>query len=648
MKNIEFLQNDSPQAIGSSWLPMTKGELDELGIGTLDFVLVTGDAYIDHPSFGAAIIGRTLQAAGYTVGIIAQPDWHGKEDFMRLGRPRLGFLVTAGNLDSMVNHYTSAKKRRSEDSYSPGGKAGFRPDRATVVYCNRIKEAYRNIPIIIGGIEASLRRFAHYDYWDDCVRNSILIDSGADLLIYSMGERAVIRAAEALDGGLKPSEITYIAGTCYTCAAKEKAYDCIELPSLEEIKADKRIYAKAFMMQQQNQDAISGKRLVQKHGQKYLVANPPAMPLTTEELDAVYELPYTRKPHPSYKEHIPALDEVEFSLVSCRGCFGGCSFCALTMHQGRRIQVRSHASLEREARILTKLPNFKGYIHDVGGATANFRQTACKKQLKDGVCASRQCLGNDPCKNLEVSHEDYVTLLRRLRGIDGVKKVFVRSGIRYDYVMYDKSDAFLRELILHHVSGQLKVAPEHVDDRVLDAMGKPHSELYDRFVQKYAAINKSLGLKQYVIPYLMSSHPGSDIHAAIRLAEYLKRTGQHIEQVQDFYPTPGTVSTTMYYTGLDPRTMKPIYVPKTAEEKAMQRALIQYYLPKCRPLVMKALKKADREDLIGYGKNCLIPPFGSERTDKKNASDGKAKRTGAKKPAANRRNADVKRGRRRK
>ena len=627
----------------SKFLPTTAEELSARGIGQLDFVYIIGDAYVDHPSFGPAIISRVLESHGYTVGIISQPDWHSAEEFRRLGRPRLAFLISAGNIDSMVNHYTSAKKRRSSDAYTPGGEAGKRPDRATIVYANRVREAYRGVPVIIGGIEASLRRFAHYDYWDDKVRRSILSDSGADLLIYGMGERQIVEIADALAGGLPVEQITYVNGTCYMTNSLAQVYEYETIESYEAVARDKKAYASAFMAQYREQDAIRGKRLVQPHGDTFLVVNPPAAPLTTEELDAVYELPYARAPHPSYQKEIPALFEVKFSLTSCRGCFGACSFCALTFHQGRVISARSHASLLREAAILTQQPDFKGNIHDVGGPTANFRQPACKKQLKSGVCADRQCLGFEHCKNLMVDHGDYIALLEELSGVPGVKRVFVRSGIRYDYVMYDKSDAFLRALIKNHVSGQLKVAPEHVSDRVLRLMGKPASALYDRFVAKYMQLNRNLGKEQYIVPYFMSSHPGSDLDAAVELAEYLKRTGQRPEQVQDFYPTPGTLSTCMYYTGFDPRTGERVYVPKNASEKAMQRALMQYFMPQYRDLARKALQKAGREDLIGFGKHALVPPrmekaeMGAQekrgdkrtRTQGKNGKAGKNRRSGA-------------------
>lgn len=589
-------------------LPMSVRELRERGIEQPDFVLVTGDAYIDHPSFGAAIIGRVLEHNGYSVGVIAQPRWTDTADFMRLGRPRLAFLVTSGNLDSMVNHYSVTKHRRSTDVYSPGGKAGLRPDRAAIVYANRCKEAYRGLPVLLGGLEASLRRFAHYDYWEDTVRHSILADSGADLLFYGMAEQAVVEAADALAAGLPISAITYVAGTCYMATTLEQVYEYELLDSYMAVSRDKQAYARAFMRQYREQDAVRGKRLVQPHEKAYLVANPPAAPLSRAELDTVYALPYTRRPHPSYKEHISALDEIAFSLTSCRGCFGACSFCALTFHQGRVVQSRSHASLIEEAKELTKLPGFKGYIHDVGGPTANFRQAACAKQLQSGTCPDRQCIGFVRCDRLVVDHSDYLSLLRKLRALPNVKKVFVRSGIRYDYVLYDKDKSFLRELAAHHVSGQLKVAPEHVNEQVLYYMNKPAHGLYDRFVQRYEAVNRELGLEQYIVPYFISSHPGSDLNAAVELAEYLKRSGQRPEQVQDFYPTPGTLSTCMYYTGLDPRTMQPVYAARSQRDKGMQRALMQYFLPKNFSKVREALRLAGREDLIGFHKAALVPP----------------------------------------
>ena len=579
-----------------------------LAIDALDFVYVLGDAYIDHPSFGAAIIARVLQAKGFSVGFICQPDWHDVQDFRRLGRPRLGFLVSSGNIDSMVNHYTAAKKRRSEDAYSEGGQAGKRPDRATIVYANRCREAFPGVPVIIGGIEASLRRFAHYDYWDDKVCHSILSDAGADLLLYGMGERSIVALAEALDEGTPIRNIRHIPGSCYQSAALDGLETYVTLPAYQEVAADKRKYAEAFMAEAREQDAMRGRTLVQAHEKGYLVCNPPSAPLTRTELDAVYALPFTRKPHPMYKGPIPALAEVAFSLTSCRGCFGGCNFCALTFHQGRVVTSRSEDSLVKEAETLTRDPGFKGYIHDVGGPTANFRHPACPKQTKSGVCPDRQCIGHDPCPVMKAhaDEKEYVHLLRRLRRVPGVKKVFVRSGVRFDYALFDKDDSFLRELVQHHVSGQLKVAPEHVAEGALAAMNKPSHEVYEAFLAKYARLNMQFSLKQYVVPYFISSHPGCTLADAIELSEYLKSINHRPEQVQDFYPTPGTVSTCMYYTGLDPRTMAPIHVPK-GEEKRMQRALMQYWLPQNRPLVEKALRLCHREDLIGRGGRCLIP-----------------------------------------
>ncbi|MBR0507789.1 MAG: YgiQ family radical SAM protein [Clostridia bacterium] len=591
--------------------PLSANEMKVRGIDGLDFVYISGDAYIDHPSFGTAIIARVLESRGYSVGILAQPDWHDVEAFRSLGKPRLAFLVSAGNLDSMVDHYTAAKKRRSDDAYTPGGKAGKRPDRAVIVYANRCREAFPHVPVLIGGIEASLRRFAHYDYWDDRVRHSILYDSGADLLMYGMGERSVAAIADALDAGVPVREIRDVPGTCFRVNDPSEVPDAIVLPSYAEVAADKRKYAEAFRIQFEEQDAIRGKRLVQPHEKGCLVQNPPQPPLSTEEMDAVYALPFTRRPHPSYKEPIPAIDEVKFSITSCRGCFGGCNFCALTFHQGRVISARSHESILAEAREMTKDPDFKGYIHDVGGPTANFRKPACKKQLKSGVCKNRSCIGYERCQNLEVSHEDYVALLRKLRAVPGVKKVFIRSGVRFDYLLYDKSDAFLKELCAHHVSGQLKVAPEHIADRTLYYMNKTPHALYEEFLRRYARMNERLGKKQFVVPYLMSSHPGCTLSDAVELAQYLKKTGHRPQQVQDFYPTPGTVSTCMYYTGLDPRTMEPVFVPKDPKEKAMQRALMQYFLPANFNAVRRALRLCHREDLIGTGRNALVPP---ERT----------------------------------
>ncbi|MBR5156788.1 MAG: YgiQ family radical SAM protein [Clostridia bacterium] len=597
--------------IDAGFLPVTKEEMKQLGWEQLDFLCLSGDAYVDHPSFGHAIITRVLVAAGYRVGIIAQPKWHDAEDIKRLGRPRLGVLVAAGNMDSMVNHYTAAKKPRHDDMYSPGGKAGFRPDRATIVYCNRVREAFGDIPVIIGGIEASLRRFAHYDYWSDKVRRSILVDSRADLLIYGMGEKPVEEIADALDKGTPIKDITNVRGTCYLTKDAPQSSDNVRyVPSFEEVRDDKRKYAEAVKTESEEQDAIRGKTLVQKHIDRYLVQNPPPMPLTQSEMDRVYSLPYARNYHPMYEDQggIPAISEVKFSLTSVRGCFGACNFCALAFHQGRTIQARSHKSIIAEAQKFIHDPDFKGYIHDVGGPTANFRQTACEKQKKAGVCKDRQCLFPEPCPALKADHSDYVELLRKLRALDGVKKVFVRSGIRFDYLMADDSDSFFYELCEHHISGQLKVAPEHISPNALKYMGKPARKVYDKFVDKFYRINEKLGKKQYLVPYLMSSHPGSTLNDAIALALYLKEHHITPQQVQDFYPTPGTISTCMFYTGIDPRTMQPVYVPKSAEDKAMQRALLQYKNPDNYNTVYKALQKAGREDLIGFGSECLIRP----------------------------------------
>lgn len=593
--------------------PMSLSECKARGFDGLDFVYINGDAYIDHPSFGAAIIARTLQEHGFSVGIIAQPDWHDVDAFRALGRPRLAFLVSSGNIDSMVNHYTVAKRRRTDDAYTEGGKAGARPDRAVIVYANKCREAFPHVPVLIGGIEASLRRFAHYDYWDDRVRHSILYDSGADILMYGMGERSIVALAEALDAGTPVHEIRSVPGTCFRVNDLSECPDALVLPSFTEVASDKAAYVRAFQTQFREQDPIRGRQLAQPHEKGVLVQNPPQPPLTTEEMDATYALPYTRLPHPKYREPIPALAEVEFSITSCRGCFGGCNFCALTFHQGRVISARSHDSILAEAKAMTKSPRFKGYIHDVGGPTANFSLPACEKQRKSGVCKDRSCIGYKKCNNLTVSHEDYTALLKKLRGIDGVKKVFVRSGVRFDYVLYDKDDAFLRELVGHHVSGQLKVAPEHIADRTLYYMNKPPHELYERFAQKYEAMNRKLNLRQYLVPYLMSSHPGCTLSDAVELALYLKRIGHRPEQVQDFYPTPGTVSTCMYWTGVDPRTGEEVYVPRGEHEKAMQRALMQYFLPKNYRLVREALRLVHREDLIGFGRDALVPPERGER-----------------------------------
>ncbi len=594
----------------ADFLPISIEDMKARGYDSLDFICVSGDAYVDHPSFGTAIVTRLLEYMGFKVGIIPQPNWKDKNDFMKLGKPNIAFLVSSGNIDSMVNHYTAAKRKRHDDIYSPGGKSGYRPDRAVIVYCNRIREAYKDVPIIIGGIEASLRRFAHYDYWDDRVRNSILVDSSADLLIYGMGENPLLEIGNLLKYGKNIKDIKDIRGTCYMADENSLPKDAIELPSFEKVSQDKMEYAKAFKIQFQEQDAVTGKALYQKHSLKYLVQNPPQYPLSTETMDLVYRLPYMRTYHPIYENlgGIPAIKEVEFSITSHRGCFGSCSFCALAFHQGRVIQRRSDESIIEEAEKLTKSKDFKGYINDIGGPTANFLEPSCKKQLTYGVCKDRQCLFPSPCPNLVIDHKNYLELLRKVRKIKGIKKVFIRSGIRYDYLIYDKNDEFFNELVKYHISGQLKVAPEHISDKVLKLMGKPSRKVYDRFVQKYNETNKKFGLNQFLVPYLMSSHPGSDMNAAIELAEYIRDMGYNPEQVQDFYPTPGSLSTAMYYTGINPLTGEKVYVPRTQEEKDMQRALLQYRNPKNYNLVYKALKLAHREDLIGYDKKCLIKP----------------------------------------
>ena len=593
------------------FLPISRKDMDKRGWEQCDFVYVIGDAYVDHSSFGPAIISRVLEAHGYRVGIIAQPDWKNKESITVLGKPRLGFLVSAGNMDSMVNHYTVNKKRRHTDAYSPGGKMGLRPDCATVVYCNLIKQTYKDSPLIIGGIESSLRRLAHYDYWSDKVKHSILIDSGADLISYGMGEHSIVEIADALDSGIDVSDITFIKGTVYKAKNLESVYDYIMLPDFNTVTSDKIEYAKSFNIQYHNTDPFTAKTLVEKYKEKlYVVQNPPAMPLTTMETDDVYGLPYMRDYHPIYKSQggIPALSEIKFSITSNRGCFGGCSFCALTFHQGRILQVRSHESIINEAVLMTKDPDFKGYIHDVGGPTANFRRPACDKQLTKGVCTNRQCLYPTPCRNLKVTHDDYIKLLRKLRQIPGVKKVFIRSGIRFDYCMADKDDTFLRELCEHHISGQLRVAPEHISDNVLKRMGKPENSVYGAFIDRYLKIYKKTGKEQFVVPYLMSSHPGSTMKEAIELAEYVRDLGYMPQQVQDFYPTPSTRSTCMYYTGVDPENLEKVYTPVSYHEKAMQRALIQYKNPENYELVKEALIKNGRKDLIGFDKKCLIAP----------------------------------------
>ena len=593
------------------FLPITREEMKERGWDQVDFVYVSGDAYVDHPSFGHAIITRLLESRGYRVGIIAQPDWRKPESVQVFGEPRLGFLVSAGNMDSMVNHYSVSKKRRKTDAYTPGGEMGKRPDYACVVYGNLIRQTYKKTPIILGGIEASLRRMAHYDYWSDKLKRSVLLDSGADVISYGMGEHSIVELAEALDAGIPVEDITYIAGTVVKAKSLDSIYDAEILPSFEDLKADKMNYARSFYTQYLNTDAFNGKRLVEPYSEHlYVVQNPPATPLTQMEMDDVYSLPYQRTYHPSYeaKGGVPAIKEIKFSLISNRGCFGGCSFCALTFHQGRIVQVRSHESLIEEAKEITKDKDFKGYIHDVGGPTANFRHPSCKKQMEHGVCKTRQCLFPSPCKNLDADHRDYVSLLRKLRDIPKVKKVFIRSGIRFDYLLADKKQEFLRELCEYHVSGQLKVAPEHVAGPVLSLMGKPEHKVYEEFTRQFYKMNERIGKEQYLVPYLMSSHPGSTLKEAVELAEYCRDLGYMPEQVQDFYPTPSTLSTCMYYTGVDPRTMQKVYVPKSPHEKAMQRALIQYRNPELYDLVIEALHKAGRSDLIGFGPKCLVRP----------------------------------------
>ena len=597
------------------FLPVSKQDMAERGWDSYDFLVITGDAYVDHPSFGPAIISRLLEHEGYRVAILAQPDWRKAESFTAFGRPRLAVLISSGNIDSMVAHYTVAKRRRQDDAYSPGNKAGLRPDHAVVVYANKVREAFGDIPVVIGGLEASLRRFAHYDYWDDKVRRSVLLDSQADLLVYGMGETATKEIAARLASGTPIGEITDVRGTAFLADNPSAcAYPMVEVASFEAVAGDKRAYAEANMTEYREHDPIVGRAILQRHGRDLLVVNPPAMPLTTEELDMVAELPYVREPHPMYDSMggVPAIEEVRFSVAHNRGCFGACNFCSLAFHQGRIISSRSHESVIREVTALTHHPGFKGYIHDVGGPTANFRRPACKKQLKAGLCKNRACLSPEACPNLDADHTDYLMLLRKLREIPGVKKIFIRSGIRFDYMMKDKSGEFFADLVKHHVSGQLKVAPEHCVNSVLDYMGKPHIEVYEKFRQKYERLNQKYGKEQYLVPYLMSSHPGCTLEDAVKLAEWLNKSGRQPEQVQDFYPTPGTLSTCMYYTGIDPRTMQPVFVPTNPHDKAMQRALMQWKRPEKRPLVLEALHRAHREDLIGFGKHCLVRPNGPQ------------------------------------
>lgn len=616
-------------SLANGFLPITIEEMKERGWERPDFVYVCGDAYVDHPSFGAAIICRVLESHGYKVCFIAQPDWKKDESIRVFGRPRLGFFVSSGNMDSMVNHYFVSKRRRPTDAYTPGGVMGKRPDHATVVYCNLIRRSYKDVPIIIGGIEASLRRMAHYDYWSNSFKHSILVDSQADLISYGMGEKSVVEIADALDAGIEVKDITFIAGTVYRTKDISGVYDGVELPSYEAMRKDPALYAKSFQIQYSNTDPCNGKALMEGYPDgSFVVQNPPQPPLTEAEMDGIYSLPYMRAYHPSYEKAggVPAIAEIKFSLISNRGCFGGCSFCALTFHQGRTVQVRSHESILEEAKLIIQDPEFKGYIHDVGGPTANFRHPSCQKQLTQGVCKNRQCLFPKPCPNMDADHGDYLELLRKLRALPGVKKVFIRSGIRFDYLLADQDDTFFRELVQYHVSGQLKVAPEHISDAVLSRMGKPENAVYERFLKKYRKLNEELGLKQFVVPYLMSSHPGSTLKEAVELAEYLRDLGYMPQQVQDFYPTPSTMSTVMYYTGIDPRNNSRVYVCKNPHEKAMQRALIQYRDPANYELVHEALCKAGRQDLIGNGPKCLIRPRGSERQNAgQNSKNGRKK-----------------------
>lgn len=593
-----------------AFMPISKKDMQDRGIEQLDFVYIIGDAYVDHPSFGVAIISRLLEYHGYTVGIIAQPDWHSTKDFMKLGKPRLAWLVTAGNIDSMVSHYTVAKRRRSDDAYSAGGKNGKRPDRAAAVYCKLCRQAAPEIPVLCGGLEVSLRRFAHYDYWKDCVMPSVLVDTKADLLMYGMGEHQMIEIADRLNAGESIESMRDIRGTCYLCDPVDTPYGAVQCPSFDEVAGNKTLYAKACRIQYDQQDEVYGKMIIQRQGDKMLVQNPPAFALTTEELDLVYSLPYERTYHPCYESQggVPSIEEVQFSITHNRGCFGFCNFCSIALHQGRRVTVRSEESVLEEAHKLVAMSNFKGYIHDVGGPTANFRGPSCEKQLKSGLCKGRKCLAPSPCRNLHVDHTEYLQMLRKLRKIDGVKKVFIRSGIRYDYLIEDKDDEFMRELIEHHISGQLKVAPEHCSAAVLDKMGKPHIEAYKRFQKKFYEITKQKGKEQYLVPYLMSSHPGSKLSDAVELAMFLKENRIRPEQVQDFYPTPGTLSTCMFYTGLDPYTLEPVYIAKDPKEKAMQRALLQYYKPENQRKIIEALEKAGRRDLIGHGQGKLVAP----------------------------------------
>lgn len=623
----------------NGFMPVSRADLIERGIEQLDFVYILGDAYVDHPSFGAAIISRVLEHHGYTVGIIAQPDWHNERDFLRLGEPRLAWLVSAGNIDSMVAHYSVAKRRRTNDAYTAGNVMGKRPDRASIVYSNLLRKLTPDKPILMGGLEVSLRRFAHYDYWDDKVRPSVLVDSKADIVMFGMNENTIVEIADRLNAGEAVSNIRDVRGTCYLCSTSETPFGAAECPSFEMVSTDKRMYAKACRIQYDQQDEVYGKTIIQRHGNMMLVQNPPPYALTTEELDEVYSLPYMRTYHPMYEKDggVPSIEEVQFSITHNRGCFGFCNFCSIALHQGRKISVRSEESILKEAKRITEMPNFKGYIHDVGGPTANFRHTSCKHQLEHGLCKGRKCLAPTPCKNLEVDHSEYLDILRKLRALPKVKKVFIRSGIRYDYLIEDKDDEFMTELIKHHVSGQLKVAPEHCSAQVLDKMGKPHIEAYKRFQKKFYEITGKIGKEQYLVPYLMSSHPGSTIKDAIELAQFLKENGIRPEQVQDFYPTPGTISTCMFYTGLDPYTMEEVYVARTPEEKSAQRALLQYFMPKNQRRIIEILEKAGRTDLIGNDAKCLVKPDSDYQRKKQMLQQKKAQTQKSAKPNRNNR-----------
>ncbi len=625
------------------FLPVSREDREGRDWWYYDFLVVTADAYIDHPSFGSAIIARVLEDEGFRVCVLAQPDWHGPESFAAMGRPRYGVFIGGGNIDSMVAHYTAAKKRRSADAYSPGNQMGLRPDRPTIVYANRAREAFPGLPVIVGGLEASLRRFAHYDYWDDRVRRSLLFDAGADLLVYGMGERATRQIARRLSRGEKVGTITDVRGTAFAGRREECVFEVVEVPSFEAVCAGKRDYALATKIEYEEHDPIRGKAILQAHGDRMLVVNPPQPPLSREELDRVYELPYAREVHPMYEKlgGVAAIEEVRFSVAHNRGCFGGCNFCSLAFHQGRMVTSRSQESVLREIEGFTRDPQFKGYVHDIGGPSANFRHPSCKGQLKNGMCRNRSCLAPTPCKNLDADHSDYLALLRKARAIPGVKRVFIRSGIRYDYMLCEKNSEFFSDLVRYHVSGQLKVAPEHCAGHVLDYMGKPHFDVYEKFKEKYERLNRRYGLEQYLVPYLMSSHPGCTLSDAVELAVFLHKTGRQPEQVQDFYPTPGTLSTCMWYTELDPRTMKPVYVAKSAHDKALQRALLQWKRPELRRLVVEALHKAGREDLIGYGKDCLVRPLhpgGEKKPGEKKGTGTALHRQTKKAPAARRRN----------